>query len=171
MPDYTPIFGFEYPCPDETISPAAFSTLANQIDAKLLELQGDNNFAINRPNFDHTKLGTPQTIPNGVDTVLTQPETTYTVTTAGVWMFRGGVATALGAAVTNMYRLRVRQNGVVRAGVTQNTDTGTPQWPFTVPVPMVAAVGDVITLTFLYNGTLTLDVTAFLSGKLWTRIP
>ena len=169
MPDTTPIYGFTYPCPGETVSSASFTTLANQIDAKLVEVNNDLTFALNRPNMDVGATATTQTITAGVDTVLTIPTSTYTISVAGVWMVRARMHT-FSLPTVNMMRGRIRQNGVVRYSYTTNTEGNNPG-PVVPLGPIVAAAGDVITLQFLYNGAGTMDVFAFLSAKLLVRIP
>lgn len=170
MPDSTPIYGFTFPCPDEVVGGAAFATLANQIDAKLNEVNADLIFALNRPNVDIID-GTPstQTIPANVDTVLTLPTSTYTFQTAGVWIVRAYMHTS-SAPTMQMMRGRIRQNAVVRYSYISNTEGDIPH-PVVPVGPIIAAVGDVITLTFQYTGAGTMDVFARLSAKLLVRIP
>lgn len=169
MPESTPIYGFTYPCPDETVSSASFTILANQIDAKLADVNNDLTLALNRPNVDQSDNSTTQNIAAGVDTVLTLPSSTYTISTAGVWMVRAQVHT-FGLPTVNMMRGRIRQNGVVRYSYTTNTEGNNPGPTFPLG-PIVAAVGDVITLQFLFNGAGTMDVFASLTAKMWVRIP
>lgn len=172
MPDSTPIYGFTYPCPGELITAGAFNTLANQIDTKLADVNDDLAFALNRPNVD---LGTgsisaTQTITAGVDTVLTLPDSTYTILSAGVWMVKAVVNAVISPATVNMMRGRIRQNGVVRYSYISNTEGNVVK--ITLPLgPLIAAAGDVITLQFLYNGAGTMDVYAELNARMWVRIP
>lgn len=169
MPESTPIYGFTYPCPDETITSAAFNTLANQIDTKLNDVNNDLILALNRPNVDQGGSAVLQTIAAGVDTVLTIPEATYTILTPGVWMVRAVINT-FNLPTVNMMRGRIRQNGVVRYSYTTNTEGNNPG-PVIPLGPIVAAAGDVISLQFLFNGAGTMDVFATLTAKMWVRIP
>lgn len=167
MPGQTPIYGFIYPCPDETVSPAAFSTLANQIDAKLLELQADYTLMLNRKNYDEFSSIPSQVVAAGVDTVLTDPALNYTIPMAGVYVVSTFMNTS-GAATVNMRRVRVRQNAVVRFGATSNTETNNLITP-NPSGPIVAAAGDVISLTYLFNGALTESVAGRLSVRMLVR--
>lgn len=169
MPDVTPIYGFPFPCPDEVVAPSAFSDLANAIDAKMLELSADATFALNRPNVD-LNFGLTQVINPGVLTTLTTADSTYTITTAGVYVVRVSVSDTAAPATVTYQRAQVLQNAVVRFGFTQDSESN-------IPVPcrpegvIVAAAGDVITTNFLWTGTGTYTVHAELSAKLLCRIP
>lgn len=167
MPGQTPIYNFPYPCQGEVINPAVFSLLANAIDAKLLDIQGDYTLMLNRNNSDNG-TGVGQVIAAGVDTVLTHPSLNFTINRSGVYIVR---ATANGtpAGNVNMRRLHVRQNAVVRFGATVNTETNT----FMPPVaagPVVAAAGDIISLQYLFNGTVTESVTGELDLKMLVKV-
>ena len=169
MPGYTPLYGFPYPCQGETITPASFTNLANAIDAKLLQVNADMVFALNRPNTD-IPTTTTQVIPAGVDTVLTIPSSTYTVTVAGVYVFWIHTFSQVAPPTISAQRIRVRQNAVAKFGFTQDSDNNN-----TIDVRatgvIVAAAGDVISSTFLYTGTGTNTIQAELSVKLLCRIP
>jgi len=169
MPDATPIYGFPYPCPGETISPSAFSGLALAIDAKLLDVNNDLTFALNRPNFDNDFSST-QVITAGVDTVLTTTDSTYTISVAGVWVFWMALSVTVNPATITSQRLRVRQNGTVRFGYTQDNEGNNTLQNYAVG-PIIAAAGDVITGQFLYTGTGTMTIQTKISGKLVCRIP
>lgn len=168
MPESTPIYGFTSPCPGETVTSAAFATLANQIDAKLLEVDADRVAALNRRNVS-LNGGAVQTIPANVNTLLTLTGSTYTIPQAGVWIVRVSVNTTSSPTVT-MMRAQVRQNGTVRFEFIQNTEGDTTN-PVTPVGPIVAAAGDVITTMFQFNGAGTMDVFANLDAKLIVRIP
>lgn len=170
MPDSTPIYGFTYPCPDETVSSAAFATLANQIDAKLAELNSDLTFALVRPNVQLDSGSTSQNIVAGVDTVLTLASSTYTIPVAGVWVVRVQVGLFTGSATVTSVRARIRQNGVVRHGFIQNIKNNSVLTA--IPAgPIVAAAGDVITTMYVFNGAGNYNVYARLQAKLLVRIP
>lgn len=166
MPGQTPIYGLLYPCSDEPITPAAFQILANQIDAKLLELQGDYTLMLNRYNYDIESVG-PQNIAAGADTVLTGAGLTYTIPMSGVYVVRarsGGIP----SGAFSMMRVRVRQNGVVRFGQTSNTEGNTLVTPVAIG-PIVAVAGDVITAQFLYAGAGTVNVFSGIDVKMLVR--
>lgn len=169
MPDFTPVYGFTFPCPDEVVTSAHFATLANQIDAKLLELDADENLALNRPNIDVEQVGF-QTIPVNVETVLTSPFTTYTASISGVYVVRGRVTDdpADSPTITG-WRARVRQNGVARFGFTHSTPNNNVN-PLIPTGVIVAAAGDVFTIAVLFTGAGTLDVAGAMEAKLITRI-
>ena len=167
MPGQTPIYGFIYPCPDETISPMAFQILANQIDAKLSELQADYTLMLNRKSID-TSSSAAQTVPAGVDTVLTSPVVTYTIPMAGVWVVHAHAFATNITGTVNSHRLHVRQNGVVRFGQVQNTEGGATN-PCDAVGPMNAAAGDVVSLQWLFNGTGNEDIFATLDAKMLVR--
>lgn len=169
MPENTPIYGFTFPCPGDLITAGSFTTLANQIDTKLVDVNNDLTFALNRPNVDQTETSVVQTIAAGVDTVLTVPSSLYTIPMAGVWIVRAMINT-FSAATVNMMRGRIRQNGVVRYSYTTNTE-GNNTGPVFPVGPIVAAAGDAISLQFLFNGAGTMDVFATLSAKMIVRIP
>lgn len=169
MPESTPIYGFTYPCPDEVVTSAHFATLANQIDAKLLELDADQNLALNRPNVDVAQAGF-QTIPVGVETVLTSPDATYTASMSGVYVVRGSVADDPGASPTiTGWRARVRRNGVTQFGFTHSTPGNTVH-PLQPTGVIVATAGDVFTIAVLFTGAGTLNVGGAMQAKLITRI-
>jgi hypothetical protein len=168
MPGQTPIYGFTYPCPDETVNASSFATLANQIDTKLSDVNNDLSAALLRRNASPFTTGT-QVIPAGVDTVLTMVGLTYVIPAAGVWIARAGVFSQVGAPTVNMMRTRVRQNGVQRFGFTHNTE-GNVELPPIAFGPVIAAAGDTISVTFLYDGTGTMTVSADLDLKMIVRI-
>lgn len=169
MPAATPIYNFPYPCPGETISPASFSNLANAIDSKLQEVEADRVFALNRPNVDLQLVGS-QVINPGVVTTLTTPDSTYTISVAGVWVVRVAVDISSSPPTVTYQRAQILQNGVARFGFTQDSESNIAMSCYPVGA-IVAAAGDVITTTMLYTGTGTMTVTTNLSAKLLCRIP
>lgn len=168
MPGQTPIFAFPYPCPDEVITAQAFTDLANAIDAKLLDVNADMVFALNRPNVD--QLSGTQVINPGVVTTLTVPNSSYVIPVAGVWAFRADITIAATPPTVTYQRAQVFQNAVFRFGFTQDSD-GNIAVACRPVGPLVAAAGDVITVTMLYTGTGTMTVQAAISAKLLCRIP
>lgn len=168
MPGATPIYGFPYPCPGEAAGAAAFQALALAIDTKGNDINNDYQLAMNRPNLDVYGSST-QVIPAGADTLLTPASSTFTVIRAGLYAITAEVLIFSGATTLNMSRLRVLQNAVFRFGQTTN-----PGNELAVPIraygPMVCAAGDVITMTYLFNGTGNMTVSPGLSTKLLCRI-
>lgn len=167
MPGQTAIYGFQYPCPGESVSPLAFQVLANQIDAKLLELQADYDLMLNRKNYD--SVSSPaQTVPAGVDTILTSAVVTYTIPMSGMWVIYAHAFAFNITGTVNSHRLRVRQNANVRFGQVQNTEGGVTN-PCDAAGPISAVAGDVITLTWLFNGTGNEDIRATIDAKMVVR--
>jgi hypothetical protein len=170
MPASTPIFALPYPCQDEVVTANDFLNLANAIDAKLLQVNADMVFALNRPNVDLNTSDT-QAIPPGVVTVLTTADSAYTVSTAGVYVvFVEVVSTGAAPATVTYQRAQVRQNAVVRFSFSQDSESNIAMACSPVCV-IIAAAGDVITSTFQYTGTGTYTVQTKLSAKLLCRIP
>jgi hypothetical protein len=167
MPKSTDVYGFTYPCPGETIDPAAFQTLAGQIDTKLADVNTDWTTALNRRNYD--LFSAQQSgIASGVDTVITAADSQYTIPVAGIWLF-SIQATHFGWATINVARLRVRQNGTLRFSQTQNCENNSQQLPHPKG-PMVAAAGDVMSTAFFFTGTGTATVQLQISAKLLVRL-
>jgi hypothetical protein len=171
MPDATPIYAFPFPCPDEVITPLSFTELANAIDAKLLEVNADMVFALNRSNIDYTSDTGTQVIPAGVETVLTPTSSTYTITVPGVYAFWVRVASSVPPATITAQRVRVRLNGVVQYGFTHDSDANNPVIVRATGPIIATTPGDVISTTFIYTGTGTNTVSPILSAKLLCRIP
>lgn len=165
MPRNTDIYGFTYPCPGEAVGAPAIALLAGQIDTKMADVDNDYFEMLNRYNAN--VAGVTQNIPNGVDTVLTAP--TYTFPVAGVWIVTAQVFSLSSPATINSFRGRLRINATPRFGVTVNTQNFVTSSPRPT-VPMVAAAGDVASVTVLYNGTGTMDVQARLMIKMVCRI-
>lgn len=165
MPDSTPIYGFTYPCPGETVDATDFQLLANQIDAALAVVDQDYDLALNRYNFDQD--GTLQNIPAGVDTAITAPQ--YTLPVAGVFLVSARTVTLSSPATFNALRTRIQQAAVSRFGFTSNTELNTGR-TFTTSGPIVGTAGQVIRATCLFSGAATLDVSVSLSVRMVCRI-
>lgn len=169
MPDATPIYSFPYPCPYETVSPSAFSDLANAIDTKLNELAADERAALNRPNA--RRQSAVNTATNSVLLVTTGANSSFVIPAAGVWVASAFVPSLAGAGIPNEMRLRVRQNTTPRYGVTRNLTTSLTFNNTTCFGPLVCAAGDTIDTDFFYTGTLTVDYFVILNLKMFVRIP
>lgn len=167
MPAPTPIYGFTYPCSGDTIDPAVFKTLADQIDAKLADVDADWSTALNRRNYDLFS-GSQAAIASGVDTVITATDSQYTMPVAGIWHY-SIQAIHSGWATINIARLRVRQNGVVKFSNAVNCENNTQQLPHPKGV-MLAAAGDVMSTAFFFTGTGTATVSLNISAKLLVRL-
>jgi hypothetical protein len=166
MPATTPIYAFPYPCPGDVISSAAFANLASTIDTKLLDVQADQNAALNRPNAVRNSAANTATA--GVLHVTTGANSSFTITAAGVWLVSAFVSNIVsGAAVVNEYRIRLRQNTTIRFGATRDFLASGVQT--VAHGPMLCAVGDVIDTDFIYTGTLTVDYNVTLNLKMIIR--
>lgn len=167
MPAPTPIYGFTYPCPGELITAGAFTTLANQIDAKLADLQADLTLGLNRYS-SYTSSVANQSIPTGVETVLTAAGMSYVIPMAGIWIVRCEVIPQSFPATITVERARIHQNGVFRFGFSQNTE-GNSTRRVVASGPIVAALGDTITVRFLHTGSVAMDVSGTLTTKMLVR--
>ena len=170
MPTSTPIYGFPYPCPGETVGPSAFLNLANAIDAKLLQVRADETAALNRPNARRETAALSNTATAGVLAVTTGVGSSFTIPAAGVWIVTAFVPGIGGLGLFNEIRLRVRQNTTPRFGVTRNTTTGLTFFNTICIGPLVCAVGDTIDTDFFYTGTLTITYSVILNLKMIVRI-
>lgn len=170
MPDATPIYGFPYPCVDESVNAADFAALGNAIDSKLLEVQADADHAVGRYNISQFG-GSQAGIAVGVETVLTNAAAQYVVPEAGVYLAMIDVQITAATTITSS-RLRVRINGVSQYGRTFNHETGVAGRFWQVPSgPLIAtAAGDTISCTFLYQGSGTATVQIYLSVRQAVRI-
>jgi hypothetical protein len=168
MPSATPIYNFPYPCPDETIGPAAFANLANAIDSKLNELAADESAALNRPNARRNSVVNVAT--NSVLSVTTGVGSSFIIPAAGVWLVSAFIPALGGGGIANEIRLRVRQNGTVRYGVTKNLTTFIAAANASCFGPLVCAAGDTIDTDMFYTGTLTVTYTVNMGLKMIVRI-
>ena len=168
MPDSTPIYGFQYPCPGETVSPSSFLDLATAIDAKLNELVADETAALNRPNGRRQSV--VNTATNSVLSVTVGAGSSFTIPAAGVWIVTAFLPAIGGLGVTNELRLRVRQNTTPRFGVTRNSTTFITFHNTICIGALVCAVGDTIDSDFFYTGTLTVTYSVILNLKMIVRI-
>lgn len=165
MPELTDIYGFSYPCPGEPAGAPQFTLLAGQIDTKLSDVNTDWSEMLNRRN--NTIPGVTQNIAAGAETVLTAP--TYTFPVAGIFVVSTEIFAFSSPATINMFRVRLRINATPRFGVTMNTENGILSGGRPT-VPMVAAAGDVASVTTIFNGTGTMDVQARMAVKMLCRI-
>lgn len=170
MPDTTPIYSFPYPCVDEAVNFTDFETLGDAIDAKLLEVQADADYAIGRYNISQAG-GSQAGIVVNVETALTNAAAQYVVPVAGVYLTFIDVFIDAVTTITSS-RLRVRLNGTPVYGRTMNWEGGFATGLFwQIPsAPIVAAAGDTISCAFLYQGTGTATVSIWISSRLVVRI-
>jgi hypothetical protein len=168
MPASTPIYGFTYPCPDEVISPASFSMLANQIDAKLLEVEADRFLALNRYNSD-VSSSFVDVLTAGVELTLASPGSRYTLPVDGVYIFDVDVVPITTPATITVFRTSVYQGANYRFGFTQNTE-GNAAIKCSPRGPIVGVAGDVITTRAIYLGTGTMNVQSRMSVKMIVRV-
>lgn len=165
MPNNTDIYGFTYPCPGETVGPAAIALLAGQIDTKMADVNTDWFEMLNRRNA--TIPGVTQNIAAGVEVVLTAP--TYVFPVAGVFVVAVEVLLLSTPPTINMVRARPRLNAANRFGTTMNTENVITSAP-RASSPFVVAAGDTAAVAVIYNGTGTLDVQGRMAVKMLCRI-
>lgn len=169
MPDTTPIYGFPYPCVNEPVDATDFEALGDAIDAKLLEVQADADYAVGRYNISQS-AGAQAGIVVAVETALTNPLAQYVVPVAGIYLTMVDVNINAVTTITSS-RLRVRLNGAPVYGRTMNWEGGLAQNWWQVPSGfIVAAAGDTISCAFLYQGTGTATVQIYLHSRLVVRI-
>lgn len=171
MPENTPIYGFTYPCPSDTVDAADFATLATQIDTRLLAMQDDEEWALGR--YSVTQVMTPNQagLAQGVETVLVNAGSTYVIPADGVWIAAGALQCV---ATTNVdsARLRLRLNGVAIPGRTYNNDPASVQTQlFDLPAaPFVAVAGDTISAAVLWFGVGTVTAIFRLDVRMIVRM-
>ena len=169
MPEVTPIYGFPYPCASEPVDFADFAALANAIDTKYAELLTDTDIALNRYNSVQN-VTTQAGIAVGVDTVMTNPNATYVIPAAGVYLVFATYTMVTATTITSA-RFRVRLNGVQVFGRTFNFEFGNiTTFVHLPPVPLICATGDTISFTFLYQGTGTASVSFNYVPRMIVRI-
>jgi hypothetical protein len=170
MPGVTPIYSFPYPCVDEPVDFADFAALADAIDAKYLELQADEDLATGRYSATF-QVATQAGIVVNVDTVMTNPDATYVIPAAGVYLVFASVNMITATTITSA-RFRVRLNGVQVFGRTFNFEFGNINTTFTIPSgPLICATGDTVSFTFIYQGSGTASVSFNYTPRMIVRIP
>jgi hypothetical protein len=165
MPDTTPIYGFTYPCPGDTVDATDFQLLATQIDTQLAVVDADYDAALNRRNVDFD--GTLQNIAAGVATAITTPQ--YTLPVDGVFLVSLRTVTLSSPATFNALRTRGQQAAVSRFGFTSNTELNTGR-TFVTSGPIVGTAGQIIRAECLFSGAGTLDVSVSMSVRMVCRI-
>lgn len=165
MPDTTPIYGFTYPCPPETVDATDFQTLALQVEAALVAVEADYFLALNRFNVDTS--GGIQNIAAGVATVMTTPQ--YTLPADGVYTVSYQTLPVSSPATFNALRTRVQQAAVTRFGFTSNTELNTGR-QFVTSGVIVGTAGQVVRAECLFSGAGTLDVIVNISARMVCRI-
>lgn len=163
MPANTPIYGFTYQCPGDTVDPADFALLGGQIDAQITAQDTARNDALNRYNSG-TITGAPQAVVTGVEATLATPS--YTLPVSGIWIVRGTVPNP-GFATVNMTRVRIRHNATDYYGQTQNTEPNAGLEPWAAQV-VVGAAGDTVQLRYLFNGAGPVNVFGEMTVRLHT---
>lgn len=170
MPN-TPIYGFTYPCETDAIDPAAFATLATQIDAKLLELQAEVDQAVGRYSSIQSMVPNQAAIAASVDTALTNAGSTYTIPVNGIYI--ADASFTLSATTITSMRLMVRLNAVEKYGRTYPGPTSPATLgPGDVPgVPLICAAGDTISCSMLFTGTGTGTASLRLNIRMIVALP
>lgn len=173
MPENTPIYGFTYPCPGDPINATTFATLANQIDAQLLVLQDDEEWALGRYSVSQTMSPNQAGLVQGVETALSNANSTYVIPADGVYIANAATQGIATTSVDSM-RLRLRLNGVPIPGRSYN-NAASP-FPdstqvFDIPSnPFVAVTGDTISAAVLWFGVGTLTAFLRLDVRMIVRI-
>ena len=161
MPANTPIYGFTYQCPGDTVDAADFALLGGQIDTVLTALDTASNNALNRYNAGPTD-GASQAVVSGVEATLATP--VYTFPVAGIWVVRATVPNP-GFATINMIRVRIRHNATDYCGQTQNTEPNVGLEPW-ASVALVAAAGDTTQIRYIFNGAGPVNVFGTMTVRL-----
>jgi hypothetical protein len=155
MPENTPIYGFTYPCPFDTVDATDFATLANQIDAQLLSMQDDEEWALGRYSVIQTMTPSQPGLVQGVETALVNAGSTYVIPADGVYIATG-IAQVAATTSVDSARLRLRLNAVSIPGRTYNNANApfvTNTFTFDTPsAPFVAVTGDTISAAILWFG-------------------
>lgn len=173
MPANTPIYGFTYPCPDDTVDAADFATLANEIDAQLLSMQDDEDWSLGRYSVQQTMSPNQAGLAQGVETVLVNAGSTYVIPADGVYIANAFTQVTATTSVDSA-RLRLRRNGVAIPGRTYNNANApfaTNTFTFSIPSnPFVCAAGDTISAAVLWFGVGTATVFFVLDVRMIVRI-
>lgn len=173
MPESTPIYGFTYPCPGDTVDAASFSTLANQIDARFLSMQTDENWALGRYSVDQVMSPNQAGLVQGVETVLVNAGSTYVIPADGVYIANAVFQVTATTSVSSA-RLRLRLNAVAIPGRTYNNANApfaTNTFSATIPAnPFVAVAGDTISAAVLWFGVGTVTAVLRLQVRMIVRI-
>jgi hypothetical protein len=170
MPANTPIYGFTYPCESDAINASAFSTLANQIDAKLLDIAADRDFAIGRYNVQQDMSPNQGGIASGVATPLTNAGSTYVAPVSGIYVVDG--YTSVTATTVTYARIQIRVAAAAKFARSVNNETGSPlsgTWSFPGGAVIVTA-GQTIDTVITFTGTGTGTATLHLNVRLIVRL-
>lgn len=173
MPENTPIYGFTYPCPGDTVDATDFATLANQIDARLLSMRDDEEWALGRYSVQQTMTPNQGGLVQGVETALVNAGSTYVIPADGVYIANATTQVTSTTSVDSA-RLRLRRNGVSIPGRTYNNANApfaTNTFDFDIPSnPFVAVAGDTISAAVLWFGVGTGTATLRLDVRMIVRI-
>jgi hypothetical protein len=169
MPN-TPIYGFTYPCLTDAITPAAFKTLADQIDAKLLDVNADKNLAIGRYNVQQDMSPTQGGIAASTLTPLTNPGSTYVAPISGLYVVDG--YTSVVATTVTWARLEVRVAGVSKFGrMVNNEDGSSLSKTWDLPGGLITVLsGQTIDTTMTFTGTGTGTASLHLNIRMIVRL-
>ena len=152
MPN-TPIYAFTYPCQTDAITPAAFKTLADQIDAKLLDIAADRDMATGRYNVQQVMSPNQGGIVAGVETALANAGSTYVAPISGIYVV--DASTSVAATTVTYARLRVRVAGTTRFARSVNNEDANPlSKTWDVPgCPVIVTTGQTVDTTMTFAGT------------------
>lgn len=169
MPN-TPIYGFTYPCMTSAIDPAAFKTLADQIDAKMLDIAADRDMAIGRYNVQQDMSPSQGAIAASTATPLTNAGSTYVAPISGIYI--PDAYTSILATTVTYARLQVRVAGVVKfARNVNNEDASAGSKVWDLPgCPVIVLAGQTIDTVITFTGTGTGTATLHLDVRLIVRL-
>lgn len=169
MPN-TPIYGFTYPCMTSAIDPAAFKTLADQIDAKMLDIAADRDMAIGRYNVQQDMSPNQGAIAASTLTPLTNAGSTYVAPISGIYI--PDCYVSITATTVTFARLQVRVAGTIRFGRAVNNEDGSPlSKVWDLPgCPVVVLAGQTIDTAITFTGTGTGTASLHLNVRMIVRL-
>lgn len=151
MPESTPIYGFPYPCPGDTIDATDFADLANAVDAQMLIVQGAMDYALGRYNVQQPVSSQAGLLP-GVETILASAGSTYVIPADGFYLAAFRLTLLAVAGVHASHRIRLRLATVAIPGYTQAIGNLGASSQLT-GVPIFATAGQTVDIGVTYFGT------------------
>lgn len=172
MPGVTPIWAIRYPYIGEVIDPAVFKNFADDVDAAMDTVQAAATLAATGRNFVHLSRA------EGPDTIATNVEADVVWTTQlsgddpGAWWTSGAniilpdkglyqvsvwTDQVLGVTTTTSQRIRVKVNGVFRAGhlFRPENSSFSPQSGVNSAVVYNSTAGHALAATYKWTGTVS----------------
>lgn len=169
MPQTTPIYGFPFPCPGETITAAAFTNLANAIDTKLLDLRTQESSALHRPRAEQSRLGFNVVV--ATDTTITGAGSTYVIPADGIYIVSVTYVIDSGFSPgASGGRAIIRQNGTNRFASVLHAPASGGSPKQTLSCPIIGITGDSITVVVRFEGTSgNLNFDMYLTARMIVR--